>query len=340
MKSSTALISCLALAAVVLLVSLVWSWARYGWREPVAFESRSGEWLSVTARDQANRTIAKFTVPGDPVWLPAQNIRLDITAPYRLSCSRTINVGNPGNSSGAKGYYLDALPSHQWMLDKTYWHQVIDLERDGGSQHYCLALTGDGIILLELTTGNVLWKFKDSSNTAWGDADRGCPSSFQPDRFVVVPDSNGNQCQEIVLAHPKLPELLCLDAANGERLWQTDIIQTAGIKAANAKPLCPIALHCSGNREGEPMQLNAIVASHLDFASAIQDRWLINVDAATGKADGTIEQSIHHCERNVEQNTWRCRTCPQFHSTSSLAVGQSKGSATILFGHGYFSLPR
>jgi len=49
---------------------------------------------------------------------------------------------------------------------------------------------------------------------------RGCPSTFQLDRCVVVEDTNGNGSNEIVFDHPDFLSLLCIDGANGKSIWQ------------------------------------------------------------------------------------------------------------------------
>jgi len=116
----------------------------------------------------------------------------------------------------------------------------------------------------------------------WGNSVRGCPSTFQPDRCVVVEDTNGNGSDEIVFGHPNFPWLLCVDGANGDQLWRTDLLQSAGIQTLDADSLCPIVLQYSGDIEDPALSLSVVVAAHAP-ALAATNRWIMNVDPATGK---------------------------------------------------------
>ncbi len=73
------------------MLALVWA-SEVAWRayaksklHPVIFESSSGEWLTVNASDASKRSLATFMAPSDEVLLPAEEVRLDVSASQRLS---------------------------------------------------------------------------------------------------------------------------------------------------------------------------------------------------------------------------------------------------------------
>ena len=265
-------------------IALMWLGSA-GWRayttpnlHPVIFESSSGEWLTVNASDALGNPITSFTVPGDEVLLPGTEVRLDVSASQRLGYRRTINPTSSNAFARVKGMYLDEPQKQRWMLDDILWYECCDIIRDGESLNCCIALRPDGLVLLDTNSGKSLWSFYDD-RTQWGKSVRGCPSSFQPDRCVVIEDVNGNDCQELVFAHPHRPELLCLDSSSGEQLWRTNLIDSAGILTPNPLSICPIVMQQL--RRANEANLCVVVAPY-DPALAATNRWLISVDPVNG----------------------------------------------------------
>ncbi len=164
-------------------------------------------------------------------------------------------------------------------MDNILWYESLNIVREGKSTHCCLALRADTLLLLDADSGAKLWSF-DDKQTQWGNSVRGCPSSFQPDRCVLIQDINNNGCQEIVLAHPHRPELLCLDGQEGAELWRAQLLDAANIQTAGASSLCPIVLQAFDHEVGA--ELCAVVAPH-DPTLAATNRWLMSVDPVLGK---------------------------------------------------------
>ncbi len=97
---------------------------------------------------------------------------------------------------------------------------------------------------------------------------------------MVIQDINNNGCQEIVLAHPHHPELLCLDGQEGAELWRAQLLDAANIQTAVESSLCPIVLQAFDHEVGE--ELCVVVAPH-DPTLAATNRWLMSVDPVLGK---------------------------------------------------------
>ncbi len=266
-------------------IGLMWlssaAWRAYADSKlhPVIFESRSGEWLTVTASDTADKPISTFMVPSEEVLLPGKEVRLDVNSSQRLGYRRTIDPTSSNIDEKVKTIYLDDPQSHRWVVDDILWYQSLDILRNGTSANCCIALRSDGLVLLDTSSGNSLWSFHDA-NTLWGNSVRGCPSSFQPDRCVVIQDTNDNGCQEIIFAHPQRPELLCLDGEDGEQLWRTNLLDSASIQTPNPLSVCPIVLKEFNHVVGS--ELCVVVAPYVAELT-VTNRWLMSVDPVLGK---------------------------------------------------------
>jgi len=104
---------------------------------------------------------------------------MDVIASQRLGYKRTIYPTlNPFNN--IKTIQLEDPQSQRWGLDDVLWNQNLDLLRNDKSANHCIALCGDGIVLLDTSDGKLHWKFRDPHMTEWGNGVRGCPSTFQP----------------------------------------------------------------------------------------------------------------------------------------------------------------
>ena len=274
----SAIVACIAIALMWLGV-VTWRYYSKSTMHPVVFESRSGEWLKVTASDASENLITIFSVPSDEVLLPGNEVHLDVSASQRLGYRRRIDPTSSNAFNKVKAIYLDEPQKQSWMVDDILWYECCDVIRDGKSLNCCIALRPNGLELLDTSTGRPLWSFHDDQ-THWGKSVRGCPSSFQPDRCVVIQDTNGNDCQEIVFAHPHRPELLCLDSSSGEQLWRINLIDSAGILARNPLSICPIVMQQLGR--ANEAELCVVVAPY-DPSLATTNRWLMSVDPVLGK---------------------------------------------------------
>ena len=246
------------------------------------FTSKSGEWLQVTARDTSGKPLAEFTTADGEVSVPRNIARVDVVASQRLGYQRGISALTSASAEGVQVIRLEAPQTHRWLCEDIWWHECRTIMRNGESNSYCLARRSDDLVLLDMYSGHILWTFHDERSN-WGNSVRGGPSTFQPDRCVIVHDTNGNDSQEIIFAHATKPELLCLDSASGEQLWQTNLIESAGMQLPNAGSLCPIVLHYSDDEAvDQSLRLSVVIAPH-DHTLATTNRGLFSVDPATGK---------------------------------------------------------
>ncbi len=131
------------------MLALVWAsgaaWQAYARSKlhPVIFESSSGEWLTVNASDASKQITRNIHGPSDEVLLPAEEVRLDVSASQRLSYSQTITPAPANIFNKVKSIYLDAPQSHRWLVDNILWHESLNIVREGKPTHCCLALRGD-----------------------------------------------------------------------------------------------------------------------------------------------------------------------------------------------------
>ena len=187
-----AVVACCAMLAAILIGWAAWRAASNANKQRVLFTSNSGEWLKVTARDASGKPLAECTTDGE-VRLPKNYAKVDVRAFQRLGYQRSIAGIASTEVDGLQTVRLPAPQTHRWLSDDILWHESRKIIRHGESNSYCIALRSDGITLLDISTGSTLWSFHDE-RTRWGDSVRGCPSTFQPDRCVIVRDSNGNDC--------------------------------------------------------------------------------------------------------------------------------------------------
>ncbi|MCC6508841.1 MAG: protein kinase, partial [Pirellulaceae bacterium] len=278
-------VACVALLAAILIGGVVWRAVANANMQRVMFTSNSGEWLKVTARDALGKPVAECTTVDGEVWLPRNVARVDVVASQRLGYQRTISQGALtadalASGDGLQVIRLAAPQAQRWLCDDILWYECCEVVRHGESASYCLTIRSDGIVMLDMRTGHILWSFHDEQ-THWGDSVRGSPSTFQPDRCVIIHDTNGNDCQEVVFAHPNKPEILCLDSDSGEQLWRTNLIESAGMQLPNAGSLCPIVLQYSDDAVDQAARLSVVIAPHARLLSTT-NRGLFNVDPATG----------------------------------------------------------
>lgn len=281
-------------AWIAAVASLMLFWAGHvAWRTysnskmiPVIFDSKSGDWLAITAKDATGQPIAKFTTTDGEVMLPRKPIQLDVVASQRLGYTQSIDPTPSNIYESTKSILLDDPQSPRWIMDDMRWFQPRPIIRNGKSANVCFALRGNSIQLMASDTGEIHWKFNDPQNVLWGNQKRGCPSSFQPDRFALIADTNRNGSPEIVLAHPNAPELLCLDCEMGEELWRCNLLESTGIQTPNATSLCPIVVQEFVD-EDRISRLSVVIASR-NPELADQDRWLMNVHPATGQVQWKV----------------------------------------------------
>ncbi len=277
----TVVLSAVATMATIGIGSIAWRAYSNTRMIPVIFASDSGDWLSVTAQDNSGNQIAKFTTADGLVLLPREKIHLDVVASQRLGYKRKIDPVPTTRFENVKTIQLEDPQSHCWILDDVLWFLNCNFTRNGKSASQCIALRSDGIQLLEADSGKILWTFQDPDHIDWGNSVRGCPSTFQPDRCALMEDTNGNDSDEIVFAHPDKPELLCLDGETGQQLWRSNLLESAGIQTPNAGSFCPIVLQEFADANGA-LSLAVVVACHAPALSKTE-RWLLSVDPATGK---------------------------------------------------------
>ena len=272
----------MALTALALLYMGKFAWHAWsGWgMVPVAFESSTGEPLQVTAIDGSGREPISFSVPSPHVQLPAKEVQLDVVAWQRLGYQRTLDLSRDQEPLQTTSVRLDGAQSPCWQLDDVVWYERIDVIRHGASRSYCLALRRPGLSFVDTRTGEILWTYRDDANTEWSNTLRGRPSTFQPDRTVVIGDTNENGSQEIIVAHPLSPELLCLDSLDGSPLWRSNLYQSAGIVAAPAER-CPIRMQEFASTNGDSGSIGVIVSS-LDSTIGKAERRCFNIDPRNG----------------------------------------------------------
>ena len=138
-------------------------------RIPVVFETTSGETLTITAKDKSGNQLAVFNAPTGAVLLPDKEIRLDVTASYRLGYKRRIGPARLRvNDFTLPAFRLDDPQSHRWNLNDILWYENLDIMRNGKSANYCIVLRSDGLALIETNSGQVLWTFSEPGKTEWG----------------------------------------------------------------------------------------------------------------------------------------------------------------------------
>ncbi len=271
-----------AVSAIALMLLGGTAWRAYSDANmiPIAFETISGDSVSVTAVDASGNRFAAFTAPAIEVLLPGNELRLDVIAPQRLGYQRSIDPAHLRQNEFTEPMIVLKEPqSHRWMLDDVLWYENRDINRNLKSSNHCIVLRSDGLALIETRSGKILWTFQDPDKIEWGHSVRGCPATFQPDRCAVINDTNGNGSQEIVFAHPNKAELLCLDSLDGRELWRHGLFESSLIQAATA--LCPIVIQEFPGLAGGNSSLGVVFASH-DFQSALLNRWLVNMDPSDG----------------------------------------------------------
>lgn len=273
-----AVVASVALLMIGVAVSKAYSGLQ---KYPILLSSASGEVLTVSLRDSAGTKLSQFTgTDAEFLAVPGQELLLDVSALHRLSYQRMIDP-NP-DAYNIHEYALAEPQSQRWLLPDVVWYLNRGIVRHGKSTEHCIALCSDGLVMLEVSSGKTMWQFRDPAGIRWGNTIRGCPASFQPDRFTVIQDINGNDCEELVLAHPERAELLCLDSHDGKQLWRTDLLQSAGIQTPNADSLCPIVIQEFSKKNGHESALCVVVASRVPKLSGA-DRWIMSVEPTTGK---------------------------------------------------------
>jgi serine/threonine protein kinase/outer membrane protein assembly factor BamB len=289
----TAILSAATTIAILLIGSSVWQAFQRSALLPIVFETQTGELVTVTAEDIHGNRLAEFTAPSSDVLLPKGEVSLDVVAPYRLSYKRQMDT-----SSFDPAYLesptcrLEEPQSHRWKMDDVSWFSCCDIVRSGKSTSCCIVASKNGLNLIDTNSGRAIWNYSDPNGIEWGNCVRGCPSTFQPDRCVVIHDTNGDGSQEIVLAHPDKAKLLCLNSADGIELWQSDLLDSAGIKTPDAASLCPIVLQEFVDPDGYSSRLSVVVASHAPNLAFSNRRWM-SIDPVTGAVQWQTESALN-----------------------------------------------
>ncbi len=283
-----------SVVSAVLAVSLwgvsfrIWQAWSNTYLAPILTTTETGP-LQVRAFNAKNEIVAKWVSPQiEPILLPKVDLFLDIVQPGRIGYRHVIHPSDPPNEFNQRPYTTLELATPmtpRWSIADVEWAVPVCLNRESLDNPKSVVVRIEKTIcLIDLRNGDKQWQCVEPLGIDWGCTPRGPPSTFQPDRLTSIPDINNDGVDDIVLSHPNLPELLCLSGSDGKELWRSQLFESfAGSPTPDLVKLTPVLLEPIQAMDG--INRLVVVVCPKDFGQGELNRWIVSVNATTGKAE-------------------------------------------------------